>query len=109
MSFDKAKLFSTKAAQERNITACGESFVVHVRRLPAVDLRTFYAQVNAEDIRTRAEAGFEAMAKAIRNEDGSQFATVEEYRRMDSEAISALMTAFSEVNAAKKDDDQGNA
>ncbi|HSD16781.1 MAG TPA: hypothetical protein VLC71_05895 [Thermomonas sp.] len=109
MSFDKAKLFSTKAQQERTITACGVTFPVYVRRLPAVDLRTFYAQVNHDDIRVRAEAGFEAMAKAIRNEDGSQFATVDEYRKMDSEAISALMGAFSEVNAAKKDDDQGNA
>lgn len=109
MSFDRAKLFSTKSTHEQTITACGETFPVYVRRLPALDLRTFYAQVNHEDIRIRAEAGFEAMAKAIRNSDGTQFATVEEYRRMDSEAITALMTAFSEVNASKKDDDQGNA
>ena len=108
MSFDRAKLFSTKTTQERSITACGETFTVHVRRLPAVDLRRFYAQVSSDNIDTRAEAGFEALSKAIRNEDGSQFATVEEYRRLDSEALTALMAAFTEINATRKDDDLGN-
>lgn len=107
-SFDRAKLFSTKSTQERSITACGETFTIHVRRLPALDLRRFYAQVSSDSIDTRAEAGFEALSKAIRNEDNSQFATVEEYRRMDTEALTAILAVFTEVNTAKRDDDLGN-
>lgn len=108
MSFDRSKLFSTKTTQERSVTACGETFTVHVRRLPAVDLRRFYAQVSADQIDTRAEAGFEALSKSIRNENGDAFATVEEYRRMDTEALTALMAVFTEINATRKDEDLGN-
>jgi hypothetical protein len=109
MSFDKAKLFSTKALHERSVSACGETFTVHVRRLPAVDLARFHAEVLSPDISVRARAGFEALSKSIRNSDGSAFATLDDYNRMDADAISGLMKAFTEVNARNADPELGNA
>ena len=104
MSFDKAKLFSTKQAEPQEINACGQSFTVHVRRLPAVDLRTFHAEMLSDDISVRARAGFVALQKAIRNADETPFATLDEYHKMDAEAVTALMEAFTRVNAQKRDD-----
>lgn len=109
MSFDRAKLFSSTQTTEKTITACGQSFPVHVRRLPAVDLRKFYAEMLSPDLEVRAAAGFEALAKAIRNEDGSQFASIEDLRKMLPEVISALTAAFTEINTQKPDTDLGNA
>lgn len=108
MSFDRSKLFSTKALNERAVTACGETFPVFVRRLPAMDLRKFYAETLSPDIEVCSRAGFEALSKAIRNEDGSAFATLDEYKKMDGGAIKALMAVFTEVNAASQDADLGN-
>ena len=109
MSFDKAKLFSSNATTEREFTACGETFTVHVRRLPAIDLRKYYAEIMSPDIDVRAAAGFEALSKAIRDAEGKPFATVAELRGMYPEAIKALTEAFTEVNAQKPDADLGNA
>lgn len=110
MSFDKAKLFSTNATYDREITACGETFSVGVRRLPAVDLREYYAELMSNDAAVKREAGFKALAKAIRNTDGTAFATVQEYRKMYPEAIVRLIEAFTEVNTqAMAEDDLGNA
>lgn len=109
MNFDRAKLFSTRESTEVTITACGETFPVYVRRLPAIDLRRYHAELNSPDVDTRANAGFEALHKSIRNEDGSAFASIDEYRRMDGEAIREITKAFSEVNTRRRDDDLGNA
>ena len=109
MTFDRSKLFSTKALNEREVTACGQTFVVHVRRLPAVDLRKFYAEVLSPEIDVRSRAGFEALSKAIRNDDGSPFATLAEYQNLDSDALKALMAVFTEVNEQKADPELGNA
>ena len=108
MSFDKSKLFSTKQSEAHEVTACGQTFTVHVRRLPAVDLRTFHAEAMSDDIAVRARAGFTALQKSIRNADDSAFATLDEYHKMDAEAVAALMDAFTRVNAQKRDD-SGNA
>lgn len=108
MTFDRSKLFSSKATTERTIKIEGEEYAVHVRRLPALDLRKFHAEVLSDSIDTRAEAGFEAIAKACRNEDGSEFASVGELRRFKPEAVKALMEVFTEVNTSKSDDDLGN-
>lgn len=109
MSFDRAKLFSTNALHPREVTACGETFTVYVRRLPAVDLRKFNAEVMSPEITTRARAGFDALAKSIRKEDGSAFATRDEYEALQADALGALMEAFSEVNARESGADLGNA
>lgn len=107
--FDISKLYSSNELHRREVTACGCTFDVYVRRLPAIDLRKFQAEVQAEDREERATAGFNALVKAIRKEDGSAFATFEQYKKMDGEAITALMNAFTEVNKAKRDEDVGNA
>lgn len=109
MSFDRSALFSTKDTTEKTITACGQTFTVHVRRLPAVDLRRYHAELMSPDIDTRTKAGFDALSKAIRNADGTPFATVQEFANMDAEAVTALTEAFTEVNARRRDDDLGNA
>ena len=109
MQFDRAKLFSTSASTEKKLRACGVEFTVFVRRLPAVDVRKFHAEVQSEDIDVRARSGFEALHKSIRDAEGNAFATIEEYGRMDAEAIGALMTAFREVHAVRLDGDLGNA
>lgn len=109
MTFDRAKLFSTKDLTEKTISACGMEFTVHVRRLPAVDLRRYQAELLAPDIDTRMTAGFDALQKSIRNADGSPFATVAEFSNMDAEAIKALMDAFTEINRRREDPDLGNA
>lgn len=109
MSFDVSTLYSSKELHRREIKACGATFEVFVRRLPAVDLRKFLAETRSENREEVASAGFAAMAKAIRNEDGTAFARIDDYQKMDAEAVSALMAAFTDVNSAKVDDDLGNA
>ena len=109
MSFDKAKLFSSNATTEREINACGETFTVHVRRLPAIDLRKYYAEIMSADIDVRAAAGFEALSKAIRDAEGKPFATVAELRGMYPDAIKALTEAFTAVNSQQPDAELGNA
>ncbi len=106
--FDISKLMSSNELHPKEITACGVTFTVHIRRLPAVDLRKFQAETRSEDREEAASAGFSAMVKSIRDEDGRPFATREQYTKMDAEALSALLTAFTEVNVAKRDDDLGN-
>lgn len=109
MSFDRSALFSTKDTTEKTITACGQTFTVHVRRLPAVDLRRYHAELLSPEIDVRTRAGFDALSKAIRNADGTPFATPHEFAQMDAEAVTALTEAFTEVNARRRDDDLGNA
>ena len=99
--FELSKLFSTKSSTLKTVEACGMTFDVFVRRLPAVDLRKFFFEQQHDDMQVRSEAGFEALAKSIRKEDGAAFATKDDYRKMDSEAIAALLRAFTEVNTQK--------
>lgn len=106
---DISKLYSSTDLTPKEITACGETFTVYVRRLPAVDLRKFQVETQSRDIEVVSTAGFNALVKAIRQEDGKPLATFEQYRKMDGEAIAALMKAFTEVNTAKRDEDLGNA
>lgn len=106
--FDLKSLFSTKQSTRKTIDACGQTFDVYVRRLPAVDLRKFFYEQQHDDMQMRAEAGFEALTKSIRNEDGGAFATRDDYRKMDSEALAALLKVFTEVNTQKAED-LGNA
>lgn len=85
------------------------TFTVYVRRLPAVDLRKFQSETRSDDREEVATAGFNALVKSIRTEDGKPFATREQYVKMDAEAVSALLAVFTAVNVAKRDDDLGNA
>lgn len=107
--FDITKLLSSNELHPKEITACGMTFTVYIRRLPAVDLRKFQAETRSDDRDEAASAGFTAMVKSIRTEDGKPFATREQYAKMDAEALSELLKAFTAVNVAKRDDDQGNA
>ena len=106
--FDLKTLFSTNELHRKEITACGQTFPVFVRRLPAVDLRRFGSEMSSDDKDERATAGFRALVKGIRQEDGTPFATFEQYAKFDGEAITALMKVFTEVNVARRDDDLGN-
>ena len=105
--FNLTQLFSTKASERRTIEACGMTFDVWVRRLPAVDVRKYVYEQSADDMGVRVEAGFDALVKSIRKEDGTAFATREDYKKMDSEAVGALIKVFTEVNS-KKPEEVGN-
>lgn len=107
--FDFSKLMSSNELHPKEVTACGMTFTVHVRRLPAVDLRKFQSETRSDDREEVATAGFNALVKSIRDEDGKPFCTREQYMKMDAEAISALLKVFTEVNVAKRDEDLGNA
>lgn len=108
MTFDRSKLFSTASMTEKQVKACGMEFTVHVRRLPAVDLRRYHAELLSPNMEVCTRAGFDALHKAIRNADGTAFATPGEYASMDAEAIKALIDVFTEVNAQRRDNDLGN-
>lgn len=107
--FDFSKLMSSNELHPKEITTCGMTFTVYIRRLPAVDLRKFQSETRSDDREEVATAGFNALVKSIRDEDGRPFATREQYMKMDAEAISALLKVFTEVNVAKRDEDLGNA
>lgn len=101
--FDLSKLYSTNELHAKEVSACGHKFTVYVRRLPAVDLRKLVAETQSDDREERATAGFNALVKSIRNEDGTAFATFEQYKKLDAEAIKALMAVFEEVNKQRED------
>jgi hypothetical protein len=106
---DVSKLFSTTSLHAKEVSACGETFTVHVKRLPAVDLLRFQHEVVSPDRDERITAGFKVLVKSIRNEDGSAFATFDQYKKMDREAIGELMRVFTEVNGKEIPADLGNA
>lgn len=105
--FDITKLYSTNELTRKTIKACGMEFDVFVRRLPAVDLRRFHFENQAEDMDARATAGFRTLVKSIRDESGKPFATFEQYQKMEASAIAKLLGAFLDVNTPKDDDDLG--
>ncbi len=107
--FEISKLYSTKELTRKDIHACGMDFDVYIKRLPALDLRQFQIESISEDDQVRARAGFAALTKAIRTEDNKPFAKPSDYEKMDAEALSALLRAFTDVNAARPDDELGNA
>ncbi len=106
--FEISKLYSTKELTRKEIHACGMDFDVYVKRLPALALRQFQIESNSEDEGKRARAGFDALTKSIRTEDDKPFAKPSDYEKMDAEALSALLRAFTDVNAARPDEDLGN-
>ena len=99
--FDVSKLFSTSELHRRDITACGMTFPVYFRRLPNGDVRRFHSEVTSEDMEVRSRAGYAALVKSARQEDGTAFATHADYVKMDGEAVAALMGAFTEIHASK--------
>ncbi len=107
--FEISKLYSSKELTRKEIHACGMDFDVYVKRLPALALRQFQIESNSDDENVRARAGFAALTKAIRNEDDSPLCRPTDYEKMDAEALSALLRAFTDVNAARPDDELGNA
>lgn len=107
--FDKSKYMSTNELIERPFNACGESTTVHFRRLPALDLRRYYAELTSGDPEVRAKAGFSALAKSIRDPDGKACVTADELGKFKAEAIKVLTDLFSEIHAQQEDGDLGNA
>lgn len=106
MSFDITKLYVTNELTRKTIRACGEVFDVFVRRLPVADLRKFAMEIASADPDQRSTAGFAMLAKALRNEDGTAFVSAEQLRKIDPEAIGALLSACVEVNKVKPDEDE---
>lgn len=102
--FDLSKLYSSKELYPREIEACGETFTVHVKRLPAVKLRQFQQDVISEDREVRARAGFDALVQSIRTEDDKPFAKAANYEQFDKDAIEAFMKAFTSVNGTKAEE-----
>jgi len=100
------ELFSTNEVHPREIKIKGETGTVYVRKLPALDLRRFYEETRSDDMDVRLNAGFRALSKAIRKEDGSPRMTFEEAQRLSLEATKELTRVFMDVN--KADDDPGN-
>lgn len=102
---DFSALYSTTDTVRKTISACGLEFDVFVRKLPAVDLRRFHLETQSVDREEAACAGFKALQKALRTEDGGQMFNADQLKKMKAEALSALMKAFTEVNTAKADDE----
>lgn len=106
---DTRKFITSQALHERTFTACGVTETVHFRKLPASELRLYYAGLTSNDRSERARAGFEALAKSLRTADGKPDVTAEQLGAMDAEAIAELTRLFNEVHAKQDDVDLGNA
>lgn len=90
--------FSTTQLHRKEITVGGVTDEVFVRRLPAVDLRRYVAEITSDNIETRTTAGFSVLVKAIRNEDGSPAGLYEDYKKLDGSLLKELIRVFQEVN-----------
>lgn len=106
---DPSKFITSKALHERTFTACGITETVYFRRLPAAELRQYYAALTSGDKDERARAGFEALAKSLRTQDGRPDVTAEQLGAMDFEAIKVLTDLFTEIHAKQEDPELGNA
>lgn len=106
---DTSKFITSKELHERIFSACGQTETVFFRRLPALELRKYYAGLTSQDQDDRAQAGFEALAKSLRTQDGKPDVTAAQLGAMDSEAIKALTDLFTEIHAQRTDDELGNA
>ena len=105
---DTSKFITSKELHEREFRACGQTETVFFRRLPAIELRKYYAGLTSQDQGERAQAGFEALAKSLRTHDGKPDVTAAQLGQMDSEAIKALSALSEEIHAPRSDDDLGN-
>lgn len=106
---DFKKYRSTGKVTRKEITVRGVQDEVWVKRLPALDLRHYYAEVASTEIEVRAQAGFAALAKAICNEDGKPATTYAELKELDADLLRELVRVFQEVNTGEADADLGNA
>ena len=93
----------------RDVTISGQTFTVHVRRLPALDLRRFHEEAQAQDMEVRLHAGFRVVAKAIRQEDGKPLMTVDQAKTLKTEPMREFMRVFVDVNRLPDEDALGNA
>lgn len=98
----------TNKLHVKKINVRGMEDEVHVLRLPAVDNRRYVAEMMSDDIDVRATAGFDALVKAIRNEDGTAATTVEEMKLIDVDLLKELIRIYQEVNASGATGDLGN-
>lgn len=83
--------------------------IVHVRKLPVVELRRFQMETESPDQGVRERAGLSALVRSIRREDGTPHMTIEQAKKLKGEAVKELMRVFVKVNAPKEDADLGNA
>lgn len=106
---DFKKYKATGKVVRKEITVRGITDEVWVKRLPALELRQYHAEITSDDVSVRAQAGFSALAKAICNEDGKPATTYDELKSYDSDLLKELIRVFQEVNAGEADPELGNA
>src|SRR5690606_13830545 len=100
---------TTGKVYRKEVTVDNVKDEVWVKRLPALDLRHYHAEILSSDIEVRAQAGFTALAAAICNEDGTPATTYAELKLLDSRLVKELVRVFQEVNASEADPELGNA
>ena len=93
----------------KEVTVRGVTDEVWVKRLPALDLRHYHAELLSADIDVRAQAGFTALATAICDADGKPATTVAELKLLDASLVKELVRVFQEVNTTEQDPELGNA
>lgn len=106
---DFKKYKATPKVQRKDITVRGEKDEVWVKRLPALDLRHYHAEMQDADIAVRAQAGFTALAKAICDGEGNPATTYDELKTLDADLLKELVRVFQEVNTGEADTELGNA
>lgn len=105
--FSTAGFYSGDELYPREIKVGDFSDTVHVRKLPAIELRRFQMETDNADPKIRETAGFRALALSIRKEDGSAHMSIEQAKKLKGEAVAELMRVFVDVNR-KQDDELGN-
>lgn len=104
MAIKFSDYYSTNDLHRKEITVRGITDEVFVRRLPAMDMRRYVAELMSDDINVRSTAGLTALVKAIRDEDGKAADTIEGFKKLDVELLKELIRVFEEVNSAKLDE-----
>lgn len=105
---DFKKHFAKSTVFPKEVTVRGETDTVHVRRLPNIELRKYQSELMSESVDVRAQAGYAALVKAIRNEDGSPATNYEDLKKYEAGLIKELMRVFLEVNTNEEDPELGN-
>lgn len=105
---DFKKHYAKSTVYPKEITVRGETDTVHVRRLPNIELRKYQSELMSDSVDVRAQAGYSALVKAIRNEDGSPATTYEELKKYEVGLIKELIRVFQEVNTSEEDAELGN-
>lgn len=109
LDFNAAGFFTGNELHPRDVTLGGESHTIHVRKMPAVEMRRWGEELRSEELETRIDAGFRVLQKAIRREDGRAAMTLDQARTLKVEALRELMRVFVDVNRLPDAEEAGNA